>query len=192
MTDLTPDQEQAQADWMRGAWMLTHSGNKFWPTNPSINDLDIYDIAHSLSMQCRYNGHTNRFYSVAEHSVLVARALPPKLALWGLLHDAAEAYVGDMVRPLKRQLPQFSIIEDQILLLLAVKYDLPWPMPAEVHEVDNRILLDERAALLRTGGHRWDEALEALEPLGVRVTGWPPPVAKREFLAAFNGLVTTQ
>lgn len=186
-TQLRPS-EDVPPGRTRGDWMLTHSGRQFWPTAPAIDDLDIEDIAHSLGMLCRYNGHTRRFYSVAEHSVLISQAVPPSAALWGLLHDAAEAYVGDMVRPLKRQLPQFSAIEDQILLLLAVKHDLPWPMPEVVHEADNRILLTERTALLNLNGHRWHESVEALQPLPVEVTGWHPHHAKDRFLQRYEEL----
>ena len=63
------------------AWIETYTGRKFWPLAPSPDDIDIFDIAQALSMTCRYKGHTNEFYSVAEHSVLLAEKLPPHLRL---------------------------------------------------------------------------------------------------------------
>jgi len=84
---------------------LTTFGRKRYNfINPTVDAISIHDIAHSLSLLCRYNGHTPQFYSVAEHSVLVSRILPDDLALVGLLHDATEAYVGDMSRPCKKSL----------------------------------------------------------------------------------------
>jgi hypothetical protein len=92
------------------SWIQTVSGRQFWPLAPKAEDVDIGDIAHALAMKCRYSGHTQKFYSVAEHSVHISLALlrdgwNPTTALWGLLHDAAEAvhmrldragYVGEV------------------------------------------------------------------------------------------------
>ena len=80
---------------------MTYSGRRFWPLEPRPQDVDIEDIAHAMSMKCRFTGHAEGFISVAEHSVNVARFLPPKLRLHGLLHDAAEAYLPDIARPIK-------------------------------------------------------------------------------------------
>lgn len=92
----------------RGEWILTFSGERFYPFSPAPEEVKTKDIAHALANICRFNGHTRGFYSVAAHSVHVSRLVPPEFALEALLHDAAEAYVGDMVRPLKRGLPAFE------------------------------------------------------------------------------------
>ena len=82
----------------KGDWFLTYTGRQFWPLDPRPEDICIRDIAHHLSLCCRFNGACRVHYSVAQHSVMVANILPAPLRFWGLMHDATEAYVGDMVR----------------------------------------------------------------------------------------------
>src|SRR5438093_1391342 len=108
----------------RGDWMQTYSGAKFYPMHPRAEDVDPIDIAHSLSLLCRYNGHLDRFYSVGEHCVLMSQAVGPENALWALLHDATEAYVGDMVRPLKLQQPSFVEAEDRVMAAICERFGL--------------------------------------------------------------------
>lgn len=171
----------------RGSWMLTYTGRQFWPMDPDPDDVDPTDIAHALAHLCRYNGHVARFYSVAEHCLLLSHAVAPRNALWALLHDATEAYVGDMIRPLKWHIPDFSRVEDGVMDSIAQRFGLAGPMPAEVKAADSRILLDERAALLTLSAHPW--AVEDLEPLGVAVQGLEPPQAKASYLARLHELV---
>ena len=85
-----------------GDWIQTMSGVIFYPLDPRPEEIRIEDIAHALSHQCRFAGHCREFYSVAEHSVRVSRELPQEFMLWGLLHDASEAYLVDLPRPIKR------------------------------------------------------------------------------------------
>lgn len=150
-------------------------------------DIDPADIAASLSKLCRYNGHTSRFYSVAEHSVLVSTVVPVEHALWGLLHDAAEAYLGDMPRPIKRRFPAFAAAEEAILRNVARVFSLPERIPASVHDADLRITNDERAALLRPGNDAHWSGLG--EPLGVTVRGLSPADAEKLFIRRFFELV---
>jgi len=95
-------------------WFLTASGKRFWPLDPRPEDICIEDIAHALSHICRFGGHVREPYSVAQHSVIVSMIVKPENALYGLLHDAAEAYAGDMVRPLKRGMPAYRSIESAV------------------------------------------------------------------------------
>lgn len=92
----------------KGDWIQTYTGRQFWPLDPKPEEVCIEDIAHALSQQCRYAGHTIRFYSVAQHSVEIALRVPRAAALWGLLHDAAEAYLVDLPRPVKYLMPAYK------------------------------------------------------------------------------------
>jgi hypothetical protein len=166
-------------DWVRGDWMQTWSGGRFYPRDPRSADVDPTDIAHALSLLCRYGGHVERFYSVAEHCVLMSQAVAPENALAALLHDATEAYVGDVVRPLKLTLPGYRHIEHQVWLAIAHHFELG-PLPEEVKEADNRILINERAELL-TRAEPWP-TLAGLQPLPVQITGWAPALAEALYL----------
>ena len=86
----------------RTLYVSTYTGKQFFPLDPQQDQVDIEDIAHGLAYQCRFNGQTRYFYSVAQHSLIVAGLVPKRLYLAALLHDAAEAYMGDMVKPLKQ------------------------------------------------------------------------------------------
>ena len=93
---------------MNGTWIQTSSGGKFYYDSDDTDCINIEDIAHALSNPCRFGGHSGRFYSVAQHSVVVAYLVEKELMLTALLHDASEAYVVDVPRPLKRILPSIS------------------------------------------------------------------------------------
>lgn len=171
----------------RGNWMQTYTGARFYPTSADVEDVSPIDIAHALSLLCRYNGHVHRFYSVAEHCVLLSRAVAPEHALWALLHDATEAYVGDMVRPLKVQVPEYVAIEDRLMAVIADRFDLyPKQMPGEVKDADTRILLDERDALMPNVRYAWD--IDELQPLGVAIEGWSPERAEAAYLDRLHEL----
>lgn len=166
--------------------MQTHSGKAFTPLDPSLGDIDIEDIAHALGNICRYGGHTRWFYSVAEHCVLMSEAVSPENAFWALMHDAAEAYVGDLIRPLKINLPEYREIEDNIMLAICTKFGMDYDCPPEVKLADTRILHDERAVMLGTPSRAWVIDERSCEPLGVKVTGWDPYTAKRAFMTRFR------
>lgn len=177
----------------RGNWMQTFTGKQFYPLDPRPEDVDPVDIAHSLSLICRYGGHTTRFYSVAEHCVLLSQAVAPEHALWALLHDATEAYVGDMVRPLKSHMPTYQMIEYKVWGAIALRFGIDQPdalpklMPLEVKEADSRILLDERAAVMPPTDDRWE--VDDLEPLGVQVIGLSPEWAEHDYLSRLGDLL---
>jgi hypothetical protein len=167
-----------------GDWMQTYTGRQFWPLDPRPEDVCAEDIAHGLSHQCRYAGHTRFFYSTAEHCCLMHDAAGEHRREM-LLHDCAETWMSDVVRPVKKQLSDFAEIEAGIERVVAAKYGLAYPWPDLVREYDTRILLDERAALMARPPAPW--AMEDLEPLGVEIRCWSPAVAKAQFLARFMG-----
>jgi hypothetical protein len=170
----------------KGDWMQTASGRQFWPLDPRSEEIYIEDIAAALSKLCRYGGHCRKFYSVAEHCVLMARAAPDGLRLAALLHDASEAYLSDVIRPIKRHMPQFGVVEAELERVIARRFGLQWPLPPQVKALDERIVHDEKAQImLPQPAH--DPCTEAtVPPLGVTIQFWTPEKAEFEFLAAFR------
>ncbi|MHC4093108.1 MAG: phosphohydrolase, partial [Planctomycetota bacterium] len=123
-------------------WMQTIGGRQFFPGQPDPGAIDIMDIAWSLSMLCRFNGHCSHFYSVAQHSVLVSQLCPPGLELAGLLHDAAEAYIGDLVAPIKREIPVFRELEERLLIAIGQRFNIdPALLSSDQVKYADRILL---------------------------------------------------
>lgn len=170
-------------------WIQTFSGKLFYPLDPQPDQIDIVDIAHALSHLCRYVGHARTHYSVAQHSLLVSQHVPADLALWGLMHDAAEAYLGDVSRPVKQMLPQFKEAERRVQVAICAKFGLPADEPPEVKRVDTAILADERRALLvpiAVSDAEWG----ATEPaLGIEIKPMLAFDAKWAFLERFGELV---
>lgn len=162
--------------------MQTFTGRQFWPIDPRPDEVHIEDIAHALSNTCRYAGHCKRFYSVAEHSVLVSRAVGEEDALWGLLHDASEAYLADVVKPAKRFIPGYVEAEARLMKAICERFKLPLECPERVKACDEAILGDELAAVMGPEPKSW--MLERY-PLGVKIECWDPEEAKARFLERY-------
>jgi hypothetical protein len=158
-------------------WIQTFTGRQFWPLSPHVDDVDIRDIIHALALKCRFTGHCREFYSVAQHSVLVAQMLPPELKLWGLLHDASEAYLPDVARPVKRELVGFNAIEARVMRCIAERFSLSWPMPDEVHVADIRALATERRDLMNRPPRAWKSTIN-VEPWEDTITPLSPDDSK--------------
>lgn len=167
-------------------WIQTYTGKAFYPLDPKIEDVDILDIAHALSNICRFTGHVNRYYSVAEHCVCVSDSVSSELALQGLLHDASEAYLTDVARPIKPHLTNYQTYEDNLLRVIFSKFNLEFPIHPEVKETDLRILLNERNELMKEPPMSWNLDVEPLPD--VRIYGFSPKVAENLFLNRFYGL----
>lgn len=167
-----------------GGWIQTYTGRAFYPMDARPEDIDPADIAHALSMLCRYGGHTRKFYSVAEHCVLMSRAVAPEHALWALLHDATEAYLIDLPSPIKRTLPDYAEAEGKLMLAIAERFGLDPVEPHEVKQADRSILADECLELM----HHVPESLWFVETLRVQIIGWTPPVAEAIYLARLEEL----
>lgn len=172
----------------------TFTGLAFHLLEPAQDEICIEDIAHALSQQCRYTGHTRRFLSVAEHSYNVSLLVPESDQLWGLLHDASEAYIGDLSRPLKHSTPAgapYLEIEDRIMREICRKFDLPFKMPPSVKRADNMMLLAEKRDLMTS--LPWSKEASEVNAAGyeaarVRVLGLTPIDAEIMFLSRFSEL----
>lgn len=171
-----------------GDWMQTYTGKQFWPLDPRPEDVDILDIAHALSMLCRYGGHSNRFYSVAEHCCHIHDYMPDKFKAWGLMHDASEAYIVDVPRPIKPHIPGYKEIERRIMQAVCQAFCMDENEPPEVKIVDGRILVDEQRKVMSRPPVPW---MDFGEPLGVEIQFWNPARAKAEFIgrARLNSLI---
>jgi hypothetical protein len=165
-----------------GDWLQTYTGKKFWPLDPSPEDVCICDIANALAKQCRYNGAISEFYSVAQHSLIMSCHASPGNRLWALLHDAAEAYLGDTPRPVKNCIPQIREVEEGILRAVAEAFGLAPEIPQEVKWLDNRMLATEAAQLIPAGHDDW--LLEA-PPLPIKIVPVPWGPALHMFLQRF-------
>ncbi len=168
-------------------WMWTHSGRKYWPADPRVEDVHIGDIAHALSMLCRYTGHTQWFYSVAEHSVLVSLMVPPELALEALLHDASEAYCADMNRVLKQYLPEYERIEGLNMRIIRERFLLPPTEHRLVKAADTDILHTEMKTLMKPLPN--GATIPGVHQPDMKLFLWNPPTAEIAFLNRYRALV---
>ena len=166
-------------------WIQTYRGRQFWPMDPEPAEIDIRDVAHSLSLLCRFNGHCREFYSVAEHCVRVSRECSPEHALWGLLHDVAEAYIGDIARPVKQQFPAIEGMEERLLRAAVERFGLAWPIPDKVGEIDEVLLATEARDLMEQPPADWK--LRA-RPLTDPICPMTPLQAEQAFLERFAEL----
>lgn len=179
----------------RGVSLGIFSGKPFYVFQPYPEEIELEDIAQALAKQCRFNGHTKEFYSVAQHSVLVSELYEDvDTALWGLLHDAAEAYLGDCVRPLKRELRdrhgiQWDRFEEPILQAVAKRFQLIWPIPEVIIEGDNTLLATEKRDVLRPQTFAWGP-LPA--PLPEKIEPWDWKTAYHLFNWRFDSLINTR
>jgi len=168
------------------SWFQTYTAKVFRPKEPESELVCIEDIAHHLSNICRYNGACRSFYSVAQHSVLVSRIVPREDALWGLLHDAGEAYIGDMVRPLKIHMLEFQKVEEGVMKAVCERFGLNPKQPASVTKADMTILATEKRDLCREAPIPW--GIEHIAPITTTISPWPPQKAKEIFLEEFRNL----
>jgi 5'-deoxynucleotidase YfbR-like HD superfamily hydrolase len=188
-TAVTVPEGKRGGDWLRGDYMSTFSGGKFYPGDPRASEVFIKDIAHALSNLARFAGHTRRFYSVAQHSLLVSLAVPEKDALAGLLHDATEAYVVDVPRPVK-YLPGMEVyreIEGRIRVAIVKRFKLPADEPDSVKAADVFAVAAEKRDLFMTPPTLVIKNLPA--PFDEVISPLRPHEAKKLFLGRFFELV---
>jgi len=167
-------------------------GGKFWPLDPVVEEIHLHDIVHALSKICRWGGHSLFFYTVAQHCVHVSELGKNKLdQKWGLLHDAAETYIGDMVGPLKIHMPKYKAIEEGIMKLIAKKWDLPYPMPASVKHNDEVITATEGRDIM-PGDERTLELIDKRAHRNMKIVGMNTQDARAAFMARYKELFGNQ
>jgi hypothetical protein len=137
-------------------------------------------------MQCRYAGHCLRFYSVAEHSWLMSFTVSPENALCALLHDATEAYLVDVPRPIKGLLGNYREHEDKLYISIAKRFGLPETIPDEVHDHDKRMLKTEMRLNMAMPPEDWTVEIDELPD--VHLYNFAPTEAKGYFLSRFRQL----
>jgi len=171
-----------------GDWFQTYPMQiQFWPLDPKPEEIFMEDIACSLSNMCRFTGHVKNFYSVCQHSILVSKLCSPENALAGLMHDAAEAYMNDISRPIKPFLPGFKEIENNILEMIFIKYGIEWPIPDEIHNIDRKLCITEARDL----GHditQWGEYGKTV-PYDFKIEPLGPGESAQLFIHRFNELL---
>jgi len=165
--------------------ILTASGVYFDLAAPERAPVDVVDISHALAHQCRFTGHTRRFYSVAEHSVHCSYLVPPEDALAALLHDAAEAYIGDVSKPLKSMLPDYQALEKRVEAAVFAHFGLPAVLPDSVKRADMEML---RAEQIRSMCNEDEWAFHGYTSAIGYVRFWSPTVAKVKFLKRYMQL----
>lgn len=187
----------------KGDYIETFSGIKFWPLDPKPEEIVIRDIAHSLSLVCRFTGHCKFFYSVAQHSIHTSNilrqlGLSPKAQLRGLLHDASEAYLCDIAAPVKPHLPGYRELESILEDVVYKKYELDDTSSAEidwVKQIDMVMVRLEGETLVRNS-REWNipypEPRQTLEEWNVQIpeiTYAPHRLVELEFLYLFEKLI---
>lgn len=172
---------------MSDVWIQTHSGIRFDILDPKPEMVAIDDIAHALSKLCRFQCQCRWTYTVAQHSIHASYQLGGwrEAQLWLLLHDAAEAYVGDLARPTKSLLPEYKTIEKRILSVIAKKF-IGCDMPPVVAKIDMQMLATERRDLMsrHEGVDIWT-CLDGVEPFVGRIHPWLPEYAKHAFVERY-------
>ena len=188
-----------EKDTRFGDWIQTYTGRKFHFLDPRPEDIDIMDIAHALSMQCRYNGHCNFFYSVAQHSVLASKESQRRypgnidIAIGLLMHDAPEAYVSDVPRPIKRtifgnmNMGVFHYAEGVVEKAILKKFGIKKVDRRIIKKIDNALLHTEMIQCMSTPPENW---FLPEPPLDIQIKRLSQEVAKRAFLNMFSKLMS--
>lgn len=173
------------------AIIITNQGRYLDLLDPDPDAICIEDIAHGLAHINRFNGHTDTPYSVAQHSLYCSDIVSRRHAFQALMHDATEAYVGDMVSPLKAVLPEFQAIEDRLWAVIADVFNIPVKLHPEVKWADAAAYRKERVDLLRSRSFRDDPDYERFEDVTSAHTSllqMTPETAKKEFLDYYRRL----
>ncbi|WP_392559319.1 HD family hydrolase [Orbus mooreae] len=171
-------------------WLTTYSGSHFDYSKPSIESINITDIAKALSHECRFAGQLERFYSVAQHCVECSHIVPAKFALEALLHDAVEAYCKDIPSPLKKLLPDYQQMEKSVDLVVRQKFNLPLIESLEVKKADLIMLATEHRDLANDGKD-WP-ILNGIPLLQRKIEPQPSNIAFNRFIRRYEELTNVE
>lgn len=164
-------------------FIQSYKGTAITFLDPKEDQIDIEDIIHTLSLLCRFGGHCSTFYSVAEHSVRCAEQASNENKLEALLHDASEAYLVDMPRPIKQELREYRVIESNIDKVIRTKFKLPESMSDEVKYIDDKMLATEKRDLMSNSLRPWNWLPE---PYDFKIDPWSHLRAQKEFQEAYK------
>jgi hypothetical protein len=169
-------------------WTQTYTGIAFDLEDPQPDMVNEVDIAHALSMQCRFNGHCQKFFSVAQHSVMVSARATSENSLWALLHDAAEAYIGDMVSPIKHMTENegFRALETRVMRAVCERFGLPIEQPEEIKRLDMEQLAYEFVHLMPNPPMPWNLPVDLEQFRGTTLRAESQPHAKKSFLTVLK------
>lgn len=169
----------------------TYTGKNLDLAKPDPRQICIEDIAHHLAKLDRYNGAGHWAYSVGQHSLLVAEILPPEYRLPGLLHDATEAYLGDVVSPLKAMLPEYRKIEQNVMNAICKSFEISFPRPGIVKRADQAVMAAEMQQVVK-----WPDLAKRPDlpppPKDMVIRQMPWQEVKQVFLERFQELKKAQ
>ena len=171
-------------DGKEDIYMETYTGKYVTPLNLKYEDISIIDIAHHLSLICRFNGACREFYSVAQHSLFVSYLMPKEDKLTALLHDASEAYMADVIRPIKYSIPELKKIEDRIAVRILAKFECFGVDWEAIKRADNIMLATEVRDLMK----RMDGWYLPEPPMDEEVIPWSSYLAEKAFLDMFHNI----
>lgn len=172
-------------------WIQTKSGGRFYFLEQHLASVTLEDIASALSKLCRFTGHSRKFYSVAEHSFYVSLIVPEEYQLQAMLHDASEAYLGDVSTPLKCLLDDYREIEDIVSRSIYARFDLPAELHPSIKSADYRVLASEVPLLFDRVDEGWKGWLTGHKPIDGLTRdniGWTPEQAEALFMERIRPL----
>lgn len=175
------------------SFVHTFSGRWVNPLDLKPEDVDIVDVAHHLANQCRWTGACRKFYSVAQHSVLMSFQVAPEFAWEALHHDDSEYLLQDMAKPLKNDPALgrgYRSAERRIEQVIAEVFNVPASLSPEVKDADVRMLVTEAEQIMH-GREDWEDFSTDVQPYSIKISPWSPATAKKRFLARYEELAAT-
>jgi hypothetical protein len=183
------DNDNQKVKRIKGPTIRLFGGTYFDYLDPEGSEFTIEDVAHALSNICRFGGHSNFHYSVAQHSFLASHIVKPEYAYDALMHDAPEAFIGDMLKPLKIMLPDYRAVENKVEAAVFRRFGVTNPLPEAVKLADLQMLVAEQAQVMGAQDDHWDLTFNA-KAAPVLIHSWPIWYAEEQFLLRYKSLVS--